>query len=212
MKQSQPKQAAAQVAAAGETRKETSESGVPHDLYAPKPQKTVPSTSTETPKAPEPRKTIKLSGIANSFKKLSKGPEGNSYLVEEVKIEDTGEHKNFNEDDLHRVWLAMCKRMPAKLAGVSARIKNLIPRITEFPNVEVVVDNELLLEDINKIKGSIKATLIRDLQNDDITLTLRKAKDEEIGRALTRRELYKEMLDKNTAISKLQKLLNLELV
>ena len=76
----------------------------------------------------------------------------------------------------------------------------------------MVVDNELLLEDINKIKGSIKATLIRDLQNDDITLTLRKAKDEEIGRALTRRELYKEMLDKNTAISKLQKLLNLELV
>ena len=212
MKQSQPKQAAAQVAAAGETRKETSESGVPHDLHSPKPQKAVPSTSTETPKEPEPRKTIKLSGIGNSFKKLSKGPEGNSYLVEEVKIEDTGEHKNFNEDDLHRVWLAMCKRMPAKLAGVSARLKNLKPRITEFPNVEVVVDNELLLEDINKIKGSIKATLIRDLQNDDITLTLRKAKDEEIGRALTRRELYKEMLDKNTAISKLQKLLNLELV
>ena len=179
---------------------------------SPKPQKAVPSTSTETQKAPEPRKTIKLSGIGNSFKKLSKGPEGNSYLVEEVKIEDTGEHKNFNEDDLHRVWLAMCKRMPAKLAGVSARLKNLKPRITEFPNVEVVVDNELLLEDINKIKGSIKATLIRDLQNDDITLTLRKAKDEEIGKALTRRELYKEMLDKNTAISKLQKLLNLELV
>ena len=212
MKQSQPKQAAAQVAAAGETRKETSESGVPQDLNAPKPQKAVPSTSTETPEAPEPHKPLKLSGLGNSFKKLSKGPDGNSHLVEEVKIEDTGEHKNFNDDDLHRVWLAMCKRMPAKLAGVSARIKNLIPRITEFPNVEVVVDNELLLEDINKIKGSIKATLIRDLQNDDITLTLRKAKDEEIGKALTRRELYKEMLDKNTAISKLQKLLNLELV
>jgi len=110
------------------------------------------------------------------------------------------------------VWLAMCKRMPARLAGISARIKNLIPHITEFPDVEVVVDNDLLLEDINKIKGSIKATLIRDLQNDDITLSLRKAKEEEIGKALTRRELYLEMLEKNEAMSKLQKLLNLELV
>jgi DNA polymerase-3 subunit gamma/tau len=155
---------------------------------------------------------LKLSNIGNSFKKLSQGPKSISEIVEEVKIEDTGEHKIFDDDDLRRVWLAMCKRMPARLAGISARIKNLIPHITEFPNVEVVVDNDLLLEDINKIKGSIKATLIRDLQNDDITLSLRKAKEEEIGKALTRRELYLEMLEKNEAMSKLQKLLNLELV
>lgn len=106
----------------------------------------------------------------------------------------------------------MCNRMPQRLAGISSRIKNIQPRITEFPNVEVVVDNELLLEDINKIKGSIKATLIRDLQNDSIGLTLRKAQEEEVGKALTRRELYKEMLEKNAAMAKLQKMLNLELV
>ena len=211
-KQSQPRQAAAQVAAAGETRKETSQSSMPQDLHAPAPPSPTPSADNEPPSAPAPRKTLKLSNIGNSFKKLSQGPKSISEIVEEVKIEDTGEHKKFDDDDLRRVWLAMCKRMPARLAGISARIKNLIPHITEFPNVEVVVDNDLLLEDINKIKGSIKATLIRDLQNDDITLSLRKAKEEEIGKALTRRELYLEMLEKNEAMSKLQKLLNLELV
>ena len=211
-KRSQSEQVAAQVATTGKTKTTASEDAVADNTHPAEEPNTQQQTENETPKASKPRKSLKLGGLGNSFKKLSQGAESTGNKDDEVKIENTGEHKNFTEEDLRRVWLAMCNRMPQRLAGISSRIKNIQPRITEFPNVEVVVDNELLLEDINKIKGSIKATLIRDLQNDSIGLTLRKAQEEEMGKALTRRELYKEMLEKNAAMAKLQKMLNLELV
>ena len=211
-KRSQSEQVAAQVATTGKTKTTASEDAVADNTHPAEEPNTQQQTENETPKASKPRKSLKLGGLGNSFKKLSQGAESTGNKDDEVKIENTGEHKNFTEEDLRRVWFAMCNRMPQRLAGISSRIKNIQPRITEFPNVEVVVDNELLLEDINKIKGSIKATLIRDLQNDSIGLTLRKAQEEEVGKALTRRELYKEMLEKNAAMAKLQKMLNLELV
>ncbi|MBR4925240.1 MAG: DNA polymerase III subunit gamma/tau [Prevotella sp.] len=211
-KRSQSEQVAAQVATTGKTKTTASEDAVADNTHPAEEPNTQQQTENETPKASKPRKPLKLGGLGNSFKKLSQGAESTGNKDDEVKIENTGEHKNFTEEDLRRVWFAMCNRMPQRLAGISSRIKNIQPRITEFPNVEVVVDNVLLLEDINKIKGSIKATLIRDLQNDSIGLTLRKAQEEEMGKALTRRELYKEMLEKNAAMAKLQKMLNLELV
>lgn len=212
MKRSQSGQAAAQVAATGETKTTASEDAMSDNTLSAEKPNTQQQAAVETPKTSEPRKPLKLGGLGNSFKKLGQGVKPAGVQDDEVTIENTGEHKDFTEEDLHRVWLAMCNRMPQRLAAISSRIKNLLPTITEFPNVEVVVDNELLLEDINKIKGSIKATLIRDLKNDSIKLTLRKAQEGEISKALTRRELYKEMLEKNTAMAKLQKMLNLELV
>ena len=127
-------------------------------------------------------------------------------------MKDTGEHRTFTEEELGTVWYAMCSRMPQQLAGLSVRIKNLQPKITEFPNVEVVVDNQLLLDDITNIKTKILATLVKDLKNDDITLSLRKAKEEEVGRVLTRKEQYMELTKKNKAVAKLQELLSLELI
>lgn len=160
----------------------------------------------------ETPKVLKLRGLGYSFKKLKQDATGDSEKKEEEEVKDTGEHRTFTEDELGTVWYAMCTRMPQQLAGLSARIKNLQPKITEFPNVEVVVDNQLLLDDITKIKSKILATLIKDLKNDDITLSLRKAKEEEVGRVLTRREQYMELTKKNKAVAKLQELLSLELI
>ena len=175
----------------------------------------VPQTQQEelkVQKAVEPPKVLKLRGLGYSFKKLKEDASEYSEKKEEEEVKDTGEHRTFTEDELCTVWYAMCSRMPQQLAGLSVRIKNLQPKITEFPNVEVVVDNQLLLDDITKIKSKILATLVKDLKNDDITLSLRKAKEEEVGRVLTRREQYMELTKKNKAVAKLQELLSLELI
>lgn len=175
----------------------------------------VPQTQQEelkVQKTVEPPKVLKLRGLGYSFKKLKEDASEYSEKKEEEEVKDTGEHRTFTEDELCTVWYAMCSRMPQQLAGLSARIKNLQPKITEFPNVEVVVDNQLLLDDITKIKSKILATLVKDLKNDDITLSLRKAKEEEVGRVLTRREQYMELTKKNKAVAKLQELLSLELI
>lgn len=175
----------------------------------------VPQTQQEelkVQKTVEPPKVLKLRGLGYSFKKLKEDASEYSEKEEEEEVKDTGEHRTFTEDELCTVWYAMCSRMPQQLTGLSVRIKNLQPKITEFPNVEVVVDNQLLLDDITKIKSKILATLVKDLKNDDITLSLRKAKEEEVGRVLTRREQYMELTKKNKAVAKLQELLSLELI
>ena len=88
----------------------------------------------------------------------------------------------------------------------------MIPHIKEFPQVEVVVENQLLLDEITKIEGNIRATLVRDLKNDDITVSYRIAEESEVGKVMTRREQYVELVKNNEAIAKMQERLGLELV
>ena len=197
IKENRLRQVAEQVAATGESKT------------------VVPQTQQEELKVQknvETPKVLKLRGLGYSFKKLKQDATGDSEKKEEEEVKDTGEHRTFTEEELGTVWYAMCSRMPQQLAGLSVRIKNLQPKITEFPNVEVVVDNQLLLDDITNIKTKILATLVKDLKNDDITLSLRKAKEEEVGRVLTRKEQYMELTKKNKAVAKLQELLSLELI
>ena len=128
-------------------------------------------------------------------------------------VEDTamGEHQSFTQDALELQWMMMCNRMPQEMTGLAARMKNMIPRITTLPHVEVVVDNDLILDEISKIKGKIRLTLVRNLHNDDIQLNIRLAEGGEVRKVLTKRELFEEMKQKNPSIEKLCELLSLEL-
>ena len=90
-------------------------------------------------------------------------------------------------------------------------MKNMNPRITEFPNVEVVVENKIFLEEMETIRGSIRNTLRKYLENQDIELTLRLAEHNEQVKILTRREQYEEMEKSNPAIARLREMLDLEL-
>ena len=108
-------------------------------------------------------------------------------------------------------WMAMCNRMPHEMTGMAARMRNMLPEITKFPHVEVVVDNKILLEQMNKVSSRIKKTLTKYLHNDDITLTLRLAEVGEVKKILNNRDLLVEMMKKNSAIENMQSLLDLEL-
>ena len=106
--------------------------------------------------------------------------------------------------------MAMCNRMPQEMTGIAARLKNMTPVITELPNVEVVVENQILLDDVQKIKTRIRKTLALALKNSELTLTLRLAKPEEIKRVLTNHERFEELKQGNKAFEKLSNLLQLE--
>ena len=122
----------------------------------------------------------------------------------------TGLHESFDDDMLLQQWLLMCNRMPPNMLGTSKRMKNLTPVITEFPKVEVVIDNKMLLEDVQKIKNRVRNTLVQKLRNDDIELSLRLARSEEIKRILSPKEFYLKLCKENDAVGKLGELLNLE--
>ena len=159
-----------------------------------------------------PVKRLKLGTIGKTFANLrQKGEERHQFEDAGVEEKDSGERHDFTEEQLMTQWLAMCNRMPQQFTGIAARMKNMTPVITEFPNVEVVVDNQILLDDILKIKGRILSTLALALKNSAITLNLRLAKPDEVKRILTNGERFNELKNDNKAFDKLAELLELEL-
>lgn len=163
------------------------------------------------PTIPPGLRNLKLGSIGKTFANLRrKGEEPQMVSEPEVEIEDNGERRVFTEDELLTQWVGMCNRMPQQMTGIAARMKNMMPTIKDFPNIEVVVDNEILLDDMTKIKGRIRNTLIKGLKNNDITLSLRLAKPEEIKRIPTNRERFDELKNTNKAFEKLSDMLGLE--
>ena len=121
------------------------------------------------------------------------------------------EELEFSQQDLELQWMSMCNRMPQRLSGIATRMKNMNPTILDFPHVEVVVENELALQQMEDIKGSIVKTLQIYLHNQSITLSMRVAEHEEQEKILSRREQYELMEKENPSIVKLRELLSLEL-
>ena len=117
----------------------------------------------------------------------------------------------FSQQDLELQWMSMCNRMPQKYSGVATRMKNMNPSILDFPHVEVVVENQLAMQQVEEIKGSIVKTLQIYLHNKSITLSIRVAEHEEQEKILSRREQYELMEKENPSIGKLRDLLSLEL-
>ena len=121
------------------------------------------------------------------------------------------EHLEFTQQELEYQWMAMCNRMPQKYSGIATRMKNMNPTVLDFPHVEVAVDNQVMLDQIQSIQGSVLNTLKIYLHNCDITLSLRIAEQQEQVKILSRREQFEEMEKSNPAIGKLRELFDLEL-
>ena len=159
-----------------------------------------------------PMRGLKLQRIGKTFANLRRGAEERK-PVEEVQeaVHDGGGRSQFTDEQLLLQWTAMCNRMPQEMTGIAARMKNMEPRITSFPAIGVVVDNQILLDDMQKIRGRIRNTLAKALKNSALTLELRLAKPEEIKRIPTNRERFDGLKANNKAFAKLSEILKLEL-
>ena len=205
MQQPQPKQAAPQVAAAEPV------------ASTPRPQSTrfatqsVPNDSSISASSPRPRKSV--ASITSSWNVLRNNLNKRSPLT--AGDATTGDasvgNQSFTQEDLQIEWLSMCNRMPQQLSGIATRMKNMNPVIGEFPAIEVTVENQLALEQMEQIKGSIVNTLKRDLHNAALTLTIHVAEHKKGERVLSRREQYELMEKENPSIAKLRDLLDLNL-
>lgn len=156
---------------------------------------------------------VKLKNVGVTFGNLRRGAQQpNSIAVskaEEKNVPDN--NKKFTEEELSIQWTLMCNRMPQRLVGLASRLKNITPHIADYPNIEVVIDNEILLSQVNDIKNSIAATMKKTLGNDGITVSLKLADIDNRRRAYTKREIFDELRQKNPAIEKLRVKLGLEL-
>ena len=165
-----------------------------------------------------PKRPMLKSAVSMSFKNIleKSKPKKMSVIPGTLDASDPNaapkdEEQSFTPQDLELQWMLMCNRMPQKLIGIATRMKNMNPVITDFPNVEVTADNQVVLDQLEQIKGSIISTLKLYLHNKSITLTLRLAEQEALVPIRSRREQYELMEKENPSIIKLRELLKLEL-
>ena len=196
---------------------------VPQVAGANKPGSTIETTTKPAPKsvvnvnmatqpvANESKKPVfKLGNIGMTFNDLRLNAQEKKQTIA-PQVTNKGESDDFNEEQLAFQWLSMCNRMPKEMVGMAQRMKNMTPHITEFPNVEVVVENEILLHQMEGIKARILATLAKELHNANIHFSLRLAEANEIKKVLNKRELFDQMRKENPAVEALRKGLELEL-
>ena len=148
------------------------------------------AAASPQPAAGMPR--LKLGNLGMTFAGL-KHKEEEVKQAEEEDIKNKGEATEFTEDQLSLEWLRMCNRMPSQMTGLAQRMKNIQPTILSYPDIEILVDNKLLLDQLGAIKGRIMASLAAGLHNGSITVNLRLAKQNEIKPVLTKKQIFDKM-------------------
>ncbi len=207
VRQTRPVNAAPQVAAAGPTAipaaPETADGGaIEGAAEAPAPKRVSPK--------------IKLSGLGFTFseakqKENERSEEDGNEAAEETRQESTA--AVFTQEELAMEWLRMCNRMQLapEFKVLASRMKNIIPVLGEFPTVDVIVENSLLLNDVKAIERRIAVTLRNGLNNNDIKLNIRLAEPKEYRRLPSKAEMLEEMRKSNPALELLFKSFDLEL-
>ena len=214
MQQPQPKTSAPQVAVAKPVAspKAQEEQGNPNNPMTPKESKSVGGPSSPSNSKPTP----KLGNIGFSWSNLrgDKKPSKMNFIPGSItngKEQEDTEDQTFTQEDLELQWLSMCNRMPQQYSGIAARMKNMNPVITEMPQIEVTVDNELIKGDMDSIYKNILKTLRIYLHNSQITLNILISDKPAQTKILTRREQFEEMSKKNPAVESLRQAFDLEL-
>jgi len=224
MQQSQPRQAAPQVAAAEHAAPASAPQAEPKPSHRQQPAAVVTPTpavqqqpGTPQPQGKAPAQGPSLSSIGFSWNNLRQQSRPSKINIIPGSIADTKDHSHeeqtFTQDDLELQWLSMCNRMSQKqqLIGIASRMKNMNPVITELPKLQVTVDNDLIKQDMEAILGSIVKTLQIYLHNHKISLDIIVTDHPEQVKVLSRREQFQLMEKENPAVTALREAFNLEL-
>ena len=176
------------------------------------PKEPTTPVKTEQPKASNnpSRPRLKISDLAVTSKGM--GTRKNAAKEEYEELVNTEEQTStFTDEDLREKWISMCNRMPQKMKAMAMRMKNMKLHITTLPNIEVVVDNQILLTQMNEILVRLEVTMAQDLKNKDVKISLRLAKKEELKPILSDREIFAKLLKNNHSLATLKEALKLEL-
>ena len=185
------------VGSPAETNAQSSQTGTSSPAYH--------SAKTPGPKINISKFNLSFSGMTNAKKKTAEDAGDNA----EVKV---SEEKAFTLADLRLQWLAMCNRMEtSSMVGMAKRLKNIIPDITDYPKIELVVDNEMLRDEIQVIKHRLELTMAKYLHNGSISLNIRVAEPAERQKILTPKENFLLMLERSDGLKALVEGLKLEM-
>lgn len=165
---------------------------------------------TNTPSGPR----MKMSHLGVSFSNIMRDPKADRKKEENINLGDIAtESAMFTDDDVRREWLSMCNRMSKsqEYKALAIRMQNVQLHVKEFPHVEGVVDNSVLMNDVTAILPRVQFTMAKYLHNGALTISLRRAENTEIVKKLTPREMFDKLLETNKEFALLKDSLQLEL-
>lgn len=166
---------------------------------------TKPATPAAT--APKVRKS-KLSGMGISLTSLATKDE-KVIKTSEKELAANGNNK-FTEDDLISAWNEYADNL-----NIEKLLKNTMslykPKLISETLFEVKVNSELNKEYLNSNGESLLTFLREKVKNDNLTMTIKIAKGNVIKKALTSREIFDEMAEKNPSLQNLSDEFGLEL-
>lgn len=178
-----------------------------------------PITSAQKPSPPAPAATgnsagqrprMSIADIRMTFNDLRNSGKKPLHRTEPEQ-QATTQNMDFSEQELMIQWKVMCNRMPKEKTGLAQRMKNLTPRVTTYPNAEVVIDNDILLKQLQENKQSILTEMRRLLKNAQLNINLRLAEAEEVTKIYSKREIFEMLKKENPQLAKLCQCLKLEL-
>lgn len=150
----------------------------------------------------------KISGMGVSLASLAKKDEEVN-KTSEKELAVNGNNK-FTEDDLINAWNEYADTLEIEklLINTMSLYKPTLISDTLF---EVKVNSELNKEYLTSNGEALLTFLRAKLKNDDLTMTIKIAKGNVIKKALTSREIFDEMVEKNPSLQNLSDEFGLEL-
>ena len=116
----------------------------------------------------------------------------------------------FTVDQLTYYWYSFAQNLPKEQTAMAGRMKSMKPQISENWLIEVEVENEMVEHYMHELQIPLMNYLRTNLRNDAITLKFHITANN-VTRAFSRTEQFKEMLEECTALATLKEKLNLEL-
>ena len=161
-----------------------------------------PQSSPITPRRPG----------AFSIRRQQNSQSQQSTTVQETVVVPTFENQPVNPTDLTVAWREFAKNLPQEDRALSFQLDNMEPQLQEDgQTILVIVDNPSLQGELHKILPRIEGYLHQRLQNNALKLTTRLREATDKRRALSRMEIFNEMLEQSEALRKLKEEFELEL-
>ena len=161
-----------------------------------------PQSSPITPRRPG----------AFSIRRQQNSQSQQSTTVQETVVVPTFENQPVNPTDLTVAWREFAKNLPQEDRALSFQLDNMEPQLQEDgQTILVIVDNPSLRGELHKIQPRIEGYLHQRLQNNALKLTTRLREATDKRRALSRMEIFNEMLEQSEALRKLKEEFELEL-
>ena len=150
----------------------------------------------------------KLSGMGVSLASLAKKDEEVT-KTSEKELAVNGNNK-FTEDDLINAWNEYADTLDIEKLLINT-MSLYKPTLISDALFEVKVNSELNKEYLTSNGEALLTFLRAKLKNDDLTMTIKIAKGNVIKKALTSREIFDEMAEKNPSLQNLSDEFGLEL-